>query len=60
MQITEQALKEFKELWLKDHPGQTLEQDQLLEMASRVMEAVKLIHNSEEHKSFISKIRKKV
>ena len=46
MKITEEARKEFESLWRDDHPNQEVTQEQLLEMATRVMRAVESIYRA--------------
>jgi len=50
MQISEQALKEFEEIWRQDNPDKEITKEQLAEIAQRVLSAVKLIFaSSAEH-----------
>lgn len=44
MELTEQALKEFEQLWLEEHPGQTLTEQELLDKAARVMRAFEVVY----------------
>lgn len=47
MQLTEEALKEFEELWKKDHPGQHIQPKALLDMATKVLNSVKIFYEKE-------------
>jgi hypothetical protein len=44
MQINQQALKEFREIWEADHPGQKLTDEQALLLATKVMRIVKMVY----------------
>jgi hypothetical protein len=43
MKLSQQALKEFKEIWKQDHPGQALTDDQVLRLATKLMTAVRVV-----------------
>jgi len=45
MQLSQEALQEFKQLWKADHPGQDLGDQELLELATRTITVVGLIYN---------------
>jgi hypothetical protein len=44
MQLSQQALKEFREIFEADHPGQELKGDQVLLLATKVMRIVKMVY----------------
>ena len=44
MRITTEALKEFEEIYSKDHPGESLSKEELLEMATRVLNVLEIIY----------------
>ena len=37
MQLPQEALTEFKEIWQNDHPGQVISDEQLLNIATKVL-----------------------
>ena len=43
MNLTEEAIKEFHELWQEDHPGQTLPRNELVKMAGNTLRVFELI-----------------
>ncbi len=44
MQLSQQALKEFREIFEADHSGQKLTDDQVLLLATKVMRIVKMVY----------------
>ena len=44
--MTEEALNEFRELWVKDHPNQNIDEKWLRDMARRVLCAIELIYKA--------------
>jgi len=42
MKLTQEALKEFEELYRQDHPNEKITKEELLEMATRVLRIVEL------------------
>lgn len=44
--LSPEALEEFKLLWLKDHPGEDIDPDQLLELATRTVQAVESVYQA--------------
>ena len=42
--ITNEELEELRKLWQEDHPGKEITQEQLLEMAERLITATELIY----------------
>jgi hypothetical protein len=44
MELSPQALKEFKEIFEADHPGQKLTDDQALLLAKKVIRIVKMVN----------------
>ncbi len=44
MEVSEKALKDFKTIWRKNNPDKELTQDELLNMAQRLLLIVKLVY----------------
>lgn len=44
MQLSQQALKEFKQIWEADHPKQKLTDEQALLLATKVIRIVKMVY----------------
>lgn len=44
MQLSQKALKEFKQIFEAEHPGQELTDDQALLLATKVMRIVKMVN----------------
>ena len=44
MQLSQQALKEFREIFEADHPGQELTDEQALLLATKVMRILKMLY----------------
>lgn len=44
MLLTPEALEEFRILWDEDHPGQTITEDRLIELATCVLRSVELVY----------------
>jgi len=45
MQLTDQSIKEFAQIWSQDHPGEPIDPDKLKRAAQAVMLAVELLYN---------------
>lgn len=43
MQLTREALEEFKALWMETHPDEPLSREELLTKATTVMTAVQIL-----------------
>ncbi len=44
MQLSEQALKEFEEIWQHDHPGKILSREELFKIANKVIHIVEILY----------------
>ena len=54
MQLSQQALKEFREIFEADHRGQKLTDEQALLLATKVMRIVKMVYlRVPQHKTLI-------
>jgi len=42
--ITKEELEELKKIWQEDHPGREISDEQLLEMAQRILTATEIIY----------------
>lgn len=44
MRLSQEALKEFEELYRQDNPNEKITREELLEMATRVLRIVELVY----------------
>ncbi len=42
--ITDEELQKLKKIWQEDHPGKEISQEQLLEMAERLLTATEIVY----------------
>lgn len=42
--ITNEELDELKKIWQEDHPGEEISQEQLLDMAERLITATEIVY----------------
>ena len=47
MELTEQAIKEFAQIWAEDHPGEPIDQGKLKLAALAVLQAVEVLYNDD-------------